>query len=356
MSYIKENYIQNNLMKQPKRQTRDSNFELLRIFAMFSIILYHLLLYFIDPLSDNETIFKALQLPLHVGVLLFVLISGYYGIRPTIKGALMLLLPLVAYYMPLELGQAITERSPEKILNSLFFFSYSPYWYVRTYFYLYLFSPVLNSFLRHKSTAEINYLTFILLIVCIWLGLNKGDTSLEGGKNLLYFAVLYFVGNRIHIYKKVFQYSKHLITTIYILLNIGIVLAYCIPSSMLQAIIIKTCYMYCSPILLLNAIIIFLLFSYLSIQNCKINSFARSTYAMYIIHNQPSILAFVISPIVSYIWSISGGGKIFILLSLIFLTILIMIACYAIDNMCKPLLYKISTFISNKLEKDYIGE
>lgn len=80
---------------------RESNFELLRVFAMFSIVLYHLILESSKAFGYAEI--RTLQLPLHIGVPLFVLISGYFHIRPSFKGLAKLLLPLFAFYVPIEL-------------------------------------------------------------------------------------------------------------------------------------------------------------------------------------------------------------------------------------------------------------
>lgn len=64
---------------------RESSFELIRLVAQYMIVLYHILLIVIYPLSQ-ETFHKAIWLPLHIGVPLFVLISGYFGIRASAKG------------------------------------------------------------------------------------------------------------------------------------------------------------------------------------------------------------------------------------------------------------------------------
>ena len=55
---------------------RKSNFELLRIVSQLYIILYHIFCFFIYP--NTEIAFhKAIQMTFHVGVIDFVLISGY---------------------------------------------------------------------------------------------------------------------------------------------------------------------------------------------------------------------------------------------------------------------------------------
>lgn len=63
-----------------EKRTRQSNIKLLRIFAMVCIIVYHILCFTIAPMAPDVMLFKAMQIPLHIGVPLFFLISGYFGI------------------------------------------------------------------------------------------------------------------------------------------------------------------------------------------------------------------------------------------------------------------------------------
>ena len=90
-------------MKTSTTIERNSNMELLRIVAMFSIILYHLLTFFVYPETEMP-IYRALQIPFHIGVILFVLISGYYGIRTSLRGIIKLVLPLVFFYFAIEVA------------------------------------------------------------------------------------------------------------------------------------------------------------------------------------------------------------------------------------------------------------
>ena len=69
---------------------RESSFELLRLIAQILIVYYHILLFVVYP-TYGLAIYKALWFPLHIGVPLFVLISGFFCIKPSIKGFVKLL-------------------------------------------------------------------------------------------------------------------------------------------------------------------------------------------------------------------------------------------------------------------------
>ena len=49
-------------------KARNSAIELLRLLAMFMIVYYHLILFFIEPIDANP-IYKAIQIPFHIGVI-----------------------------------------------------------------------------------------------------------------------------------------------------------------------------------------------------------------------------------------------------------------------------------------------
>lgn len=88
------------------QKPRDSNYELLRIIAMLFIVIYHILHFYVIPFSDSSLL-KAVCIPLHQGVILFVLISGYYGIRLSINKIVKFVFPVLFYYMSLSFFEVI---------------------------------------------------------------------------------------------------------------------------------------------------------------------------------------------------------------------------------------------------------
>lgn len=327
---------------------RDSNFELLRIIAMLAIIAYHLLSFFICKESDNP-VYVALQLPLHIGVLLFVLISGYYGIRTSLKGICRLLLPLLFYYLPLELTHSLYCHDFGMAKNTLLILSSSPYWYIRTYLWLYLLSPVINNYLRDITGARRLYLLIVLGIISMYFGAVKGDSSLLRGTNVVNFMFLYTIGNTIRRYQERITLKTRSLMAVYITLNILIVVSCVMFSkiSIITDVIFKTCFFYCSPGLILNAVLLFMIFMRIHFNSGFINKIASSTYSMYIIHHVPFLLYGVIGPVVLYICNFD----------LIFLTILmvalfsviIMIISFLIDQTFRPVFNHISSYINKQL-------
>lgn len=83
---------------------RSSNIELLRIVALWMIVVYHIFAFCIfQNYQDVSIFYKAIWLPLHIGVVLFILISGFFRIKPSVKGTVRLLSYMFVYSVPLGL-------------------------------------------------------------------------------------------------------------------------------------------------------------------------------------------------------------------------------------------------------------
>ena len=132
---------------------RQSNMELLRIVAMFIVLVFHTVFYTLYDYRAESPIFASLKTLLHIGVPLFVLISGYFGIRPTVKGAFKLYTMLLFYNLMLYVIRLVaTDCQFSSVEFAKLFFPFSMgrrFWFFKVYFMLYLFSPVVN-FVRDK--------------------------------------------------------------------------------------------------------------------------------------------------------------------------------------------------------------
>ena len=327
-------------------EVRESSFELLRLIAMFFIVLYHLLLKFI-VVFDGAPIYLALFLPLHVAVICFVLISGYFHIKPSVRGGVKLLFPLLAFYLPLTLYEYFRYNVE---ISSLLFFSKSPYWFVRTYFYLFLIAPVLNSYI--DTNRRRFSLLAMLGFMAIYMGWMMQDTSMADGKNLILFMFLYVLGDCLkHNKENTDKVCTIIIGGIYLFLNVALVYLYAIyPNNYIGKTIWNVSYPYCSPVLILNAVLLFLLFSRLHFKSNVINRLASSVFTIYILHHQHYVLYNLIGPVVFFIYRLYNV-PIVLILDLCSLSIFIMFICIAIDKSLEPLQKSFIRYITSREER-----
>lgn len=204
--------------------TRQSNFELLRLLAQFFIVFYHILLTFVYP-NTNLLFYKTLWLPLHVGVILFVLISGYFTIKPTTKGFIKLFAIFTIYSIP-EIIYNI-KNCQGVVLYELLYLSKTHFWFVKTYLFLYLLSPVINGYLKKANNHQLIYIIFALFFVSQYMAMTHGDNNMSDGKNVVNFMFIYSVGYFLKEKETKWKaLPTYTILTIYFLLNILLVGTY----------------------------------------------------------------------------------------------------------------------------------
>jgi len=325
-----------------KDNKRDSNFELLRIVAMFFIVFYHIIHFFIVPYHPEVPFYHAIEPSFHVGVILFVLISGYFQIRPTVKGIIKLLSLVAVYYIPLQIYSSIKVHDINLVITSFQFIKYTPYWFIRTYICLYLISPIINRYLEGLSNKRLWYLLGVLGFFSLYVGncniIQNADQSLIDGKNLLNFIFIYLLGYTLKINQIKIE-RIGLITLIigYILLNISIVGVFSIKPT--SSWIWKMCYSYNGIILIINSIILFCIFSKFHFNNKVINYISSSMFAVYLIHHQPLILN-KIGELSNYLDK-TALNKISLLGSLLLLTLIILIISVLIDKIISPIITRI---------------
>ncbi len=326
---------------------RQSNYELLRLVSMFFIVLYHILAFYIVKIDDN-VLYKALYLPLHVGVICFVLISGYFHINPSFKGLVKLLLPLLVFYVPLSIIDIVFYSGN---IRSLLFFSRSPYWFIRIYFFLFLISPILNAFLSSKKNRI--YMLCSLAFISVYMGFMQ-EPSLYTGKNLALFMFIYTLGDFLHFYKsKTKRISIKTLIFLYLSLNVFLVSVYSFYSETYIGILLwRLSFPYCSPILIINSVLLFLIFSKIKLESKITNWLSVSVLSIYVVHHHNIFLCYFIQPVVYGIYEVHYSPLLLILLYSC-LALLIMAICVLLDRMLNlPLSNIINYRILNRTFKN----
>lgn len=275
---------------------RESNFELCRLFAIFSVLMYHGISYYIMKYNPENMYGHALWLPFRTAVSLFVLISGYFGIKATIMGGAKLISKTLIYFVPLQVfGVIHAQGNLHDLILSFLPISNGPYWFITTYLCLYMLAPFINEFLSGISDVKRVQLIIILSIMSLYLGfVGPVDGPLALGKNVVHFVLLYIIGNTIR-YKKdcIDKMSTKTIVLFYLLIGILPVFFFCCVAHT------KITYLMClfdwdnGLFLFLSAILLFLLFSRIKIKSRVINYLASSVFAVYILQQQPFVASFL---------------------------------------------------------------
>ena len=332
---------------------RESSFESLRLIAQYMIVVYHILLFwFVNEGPNPMPIYKALLVPLHTGVILFVLISGYFGIKCSIKGVFRIVSQLLIYGLGFYILNHFIYGDPIKI-KQLFFVSNTPYWFIRTYLFLYLLAPTINKMVSNISLATRVILLFILAWISCWTGLMEFDCSMFQGKNVVHFIFLYLIGNTLYEYREaVNKLPTYLILSLYLFGCIwGCLMVYAFPDNIW---IFKFFFQYNSIILVANAVLLFVLFMRMHFHNKAINYLASSCLAIYLIHGSDVIFRHWIKDAAIWIQEFTNLlGMQF--LAVLIMSLLIVIGCIGLDKCLTPV-WNLVLKVSQKINTTRFGK
>lgn len=197
-----------------QKNTRQANFELLRILAMFMVVVMHYL-YRAGSLPENGRGLDGIGITAVVlesfcivAVNVYVLISGYFLARSSfsfrrVGGVILqtlfytvLIPPVLVLFGVLPLS-SITD--PYHIWNSIFPVQSGQYWFVTAYVVMCLFSPLLNAALEKLTQKQLlQALGALLLFFCVGKTLSPLQFPTDRyGYDFGWFMVLYLIGGYI---------------------------------------------------------------------------------------------------------------------------------------------------------------
>ena len=284
----------------PLTKVRQSNMELLRIIAMFLIVLYHVCLYVLSKYEGQYPLIKSVYTLSHIGVILFVLISGYFGIKSSISGLAKIYFSMVFYNVILyvcwiKIGHNTVDKIDVVKLFLPFTHSAPWLWFMKTYVMLYILSPLLNKARDFKSAKLLSCVGGgnILILTCLgvvlfWFGWLNHNNDLYDGRNIIEFAFLYLLGacyhdrvvitdeNRLR-YRRIFLWSYIVLCVV-----VGVVL-YFVEGSLLD-LTRNISHPYSSPIMIAMASLLFLLFTTFQFKSRFVNWAAGAVLAVYLVH------------------------------------------------------------------------
>lgn len=275
-------------------QTRQSNIELLRFLSMLMIAIFHINGHALQSgeLLSAPWIAHNLTHTLTItATSIFVLISGYFGIRFKVKGVLNLYLRCFIWGLVGYLLYVLFTDNPIKISTlaaRIMSFTHNKWWFIETYLELYFLSPLLNAAIEMFDKKK--HMMFILLFgfVTLYMGYCRETGEDTWGTSLSHFLWLYMIARYINKY-----ISLEVIRKYRWMWLAGFCLSSCITFGL--AIIgakytLPHClwaYPYCSPWVLLGAISLLLFALSFTFESKVINWFASSSLASYLMDGSP---------------------------------------------------------------------
>lgn len=264
-----------------KSKQRESNFELLRIMAMFMVLILHT-----EPpvIGEDEIhllwIWNVYHYVCIIAVDLFVFISGFFAINSTPKSFVKFLTPPIFY--TIVLGIIVGE--PTLRIPPLFT---SPWWFVNAYFLLMVFAPFLNIVIGYTNKRQHFYLIMGLTFLNVWQGFLQQREGLVTGFTIVNFVNIYVFAQ---YYRK---YGIDIVSQRSILCRLSIFLAlflvaitlYVVKFHAERYVMLGVVNYYNSPLVMCGAFLVFTIFKDIKIKSRAINWVASSSFSVYLISN-----------------------------------------------------------------------
>lgn len=286
-----------------QKNRRVSNIELLRILSIFLITMHHLVVhgsnacgYLTNYSFEQGTLGIILNSFCIIGVNVFILISGWFGIKNPIKATIHLIVDFVILSTLMNIGLYLHQGNLGE-LNIIETYKFKYLWFLYDYIILALLSPLLERLIKSMSlktyTIFMLIITFINVVICYGLELVNSN-----GYGLLNFLYLYFVARYL---RRSFEigalrrYSSSFFAILYIglsLLAAGcyFLLAYMGFGESLGGV---RFFSYNNPIFLLSSICLLLSFSIVKpFYSNMVNVMATGVFSVYILQSSMQLCSY----------------------------------------------------------------
>ena len=274
--------------------------ELLRIISMLLVLVVHAGYTSIGtPNADDicnaplSSVLRFLSESISViCVNIFVMISGWYGIRPKLKRFCEFIFQVLFFGIVIYLVLRVLRLTEVWGIGdwASFLFFRRDIWFVNAYIILYCLSPVLNLFAEHASQKQFQVTLLVFFLLMFFFGFIKSDEFFSHGYSPLAFIGIYLLARYVKMYPNKYTFlNKYVDMSVYVvatLLTTGLA-TFAVRYSILDP---WTPYAYSSPLVIIASLYFLLFFTKISFHHAVVNWIASSVFAVYLFHADPVIL------------------------------------------------------------------
>jgi len=344
-------------------KTRNSNIELLRIISMMMIMVLHFLGHsknvWEGGLSADMLIWNMNESLCISATAIFVLISGYFGIRFTFRKLLSLYLQCFIWGLVGYLLYALCANTPPVKLSTLFgrvfAFTHNKWWFVNTYLELIFLAPLLNAAIEYFNKKQHFYFIMLFACVTLYMGYCRETGEDTWGTSLSHFLWLYMIARYINKYIDLSLIRRYRWWWLCGFINMSVIT---FGLAILEAKYAVPCclrpYPYCSPWTTIAAICALLFALSFTFKNKVVNWFASSSLSCYLFQESIYFGWLIMYPSIgAWLLSLSVFGHYAILFPL---AVGFMIPVMLVDKLWSVVLYKPVLMIYDKLYEKYVPQ
>lgn len=289
---------------------RKSNFELLRLICMFMVLILHANYLSIGAPVYGEVpkceffIRNLIEVIPFIAVNVFILISGYFSIRPSVRSLANLLFCCFFYSVGIRLVYIVLPKEGALLFDfwSSFLFISNSVWFVADYLMLMLFAPILNAFVEKASKRTCLGTLVLMLVFAFYFGLFKGKlVEYISGFSFVTFILVYMIGRVLCQNREWLQahIKPYMVLAGYLIGGLGFYAMVIVAGYKghvfyyyLGHLGTSRIFTYTSPFVILSAVCFFWFFAQKEFFSNLVNKLAKSTFAILLIHSNPVAITF----------------------------------------------------------------
>jgi len=205
------------------KKVRDSNMEMLRLLAMLMVLVYHADFLSLgmpdmeDEMSMGQWIDSSLRFFVQsvcvVCVNVFVMLSGWFGIKPKIDRLIAFLFQ-VTFFTLVSIVANVVFWNHQLCFDDVknIFMLNDNLWFPKSYLLLYVLSPVLNAFVEKATARQFRFVLIPMVLFQMVYGWITGGVGwFMGGYSCIFFIELYLLARylRLHVDYKCYGGGKN---------------------------------------------------------------------------------------------------------------------------------------------------
>jgi len=280
-------------------QKRESNIELLRIVAILMVMALHVNDAALGELTPDifaadygkgifRLVFESLAI---AGVDVFVLISGWFGIKASTKGLVRLLFQCAFFFvLLLPIGLLCRHMSAADAMSAMM--ASRGYWFVCAYIGLYILSPLINMFVEHATKQQFGWVLGLFWTFLIVFGWVIDERQFVHGYSTISFLGLYLLSRYVRLYGLPLTDRKwgfHAAVYAASVVLVAGVAAASLYANIAVVSVISRMWSYLNPLVVIEALALLLLFAEMKIESRTINALATGVFGVFLLHLHPLI-------------------------------------------------------------------
>ena len=268
---------------------RNSSIEIYRIIATLAVLVFHFNGWLVGGMPkhfdlEHLSMFRFSQAVIEsfscICVNMFLVISGYFGLRLKWHSVFQICLLLFSIHIPFYVMDVMffNETFTIKDFIRKFMIISNGGYFIQCYLMLMFLSPVINSFIEKYGKNGLRW-CIMFLIVEFWFDCvtHVEFFGFNHGYSVLHFVLMYMLARYVFLYKdKFLQFKKWYWVAGYVFCSFVIFLMYVLN--------VNYIWQYSNPVVVVSSVCSFMPFLYRNYVNRWVNWVAQSTLAVYIIH------------------------------------------------------------------------